>query len=455
MDDESRKFSKRGRSLLQRMEDRKLATPDAIHSMLNLVDPFPDTSFVPRGWPSNGASNSVKLTDNVEYTVGAPPGLAPGATWDLHVCNLPFGQASLAGTGGTYSMPASGVLTTVPNPRAAATFSILTYPSGAAQDVFTPPIATTTRTQWSSDTILDGEPFRITAMGAELINTSAELYRGGMGYAYRLPNDVEPVVHYTNAAVQTLKQQAMMSKPPTSQLDVTNFPNTTKLTAESGVVFINTPVDSLNKIVRPSPSTVFFNDWASTGGALNTSVYTEGLCPPSNWNVAGSFITGLAQGASITIRIRVAYELFPGWKNRTLAAMCTAPVPHSPQLEEILDRVLAEMPAGFDYRENPFGEWFDSVLGAIAELAPKVGSVVGTMFPGAGLLGSAIGSGAQAVRLMRSKAPAERVYDKPLPPLPTHRNRNKPLPPIPSSSASKSNQRNSQKPLPRVTGNHK
>jgi hypothetical protein len=50
-------------------------------------------------------------------------------------------------------------------------------------------------------------------------------------------------------------------------------------------------------------------------------------------------------------------------------------------------------------KENPFGEWFRSVLSRIADYAPKIGSALGTIIPIAPAVGQVVGSAAGGLRL--------------------------------------------------------
>jgi len=407
-DGNQRKHSKFGQRVLNALISRKLATPEAVMALENLVDPFPDGVFEASGWPDACSTNSVRIVDNQEFSIGAPPGLAAGATWDLHVCNLPVPMQSFAGTGGTYVVSSSGGATITPAVRTAGLFSIVAAPSGSLPDVFSPALGTTSITQVSSAAVLQGLPYRPTCMGAELINTSSQLTKGGMGYAYRFPSQSEPVTYYIGPAPATsfLQRSYLTASPPIIPSDITNYPNTVKCTAENGIVFMNTPTTFENKPQRVGSSNIFWNrnnGNLGNGSGVNTLQYG----PVCDWNIAGAFITGLANGASITVRIRVSYELFPTVEFPNMIALSQRPVPYSPELAEILNRILATLPAGFDYIENPFGEWFDRILDGIANIAPVVGSSLGMLYPPAALIGNAIGTGAKAIKGIKGATQAK------------------------------------------------
>ena len=79
------------------------------------------------------------------------------------------------------------------------------------------------------------------------------------------------------------------------------------------------------------------------------------------------------------------------------AALSKPGVAHSPVIEEIIASILRDMPAGFDYRENPFGEWFMKILDTVANVAPAIGTALSPIFPPAAMLGHGVGGLARAV----------------------------------------------------------
>lgn len=109
-------------------------------------------------------------------------------------------------------------------------------------------------------------------------------------------------------------------------------------------------------------------------------------------------MTGLAQGSSVVVRFRTYLEIFPQWgEGNGFIRLASRTVPYSPIIDEILTRVLAEMPAGTAYTDNPLGEWFERMLSGVAEYAPQVGDALGMIFPPAKLIGNGLGGVARGL----------------------------------------------------------
>jgi len=391
--------SRRARGVLRKLVDSKLASPEALGAVLNLADPFPDGAYSPCGFPDGFATPSVRTTYNAEYQVSAPAGLAAGQTWDLHVWNPPVLGNSQVGALDSFEINEFGFINVGPGIAGAAPglFNIYTGASGSLVS----PLAMTPVASFSPTSTVANNLARIVACGAELINTSADLYRGGMGYAYRLPCKdqaaaIDVGATYLFSAAETLQF------PPQSPAEIINYSSTYQGKARDGVVFVNTPLSFSENYPTPKvPSKLLWYDPDVTVGpnAL-TKQYNRPAC---EWNQAGGFITGLTQGATITVRMRAGFEVFPSVRDNDLFAIARATVSHSPALEEMFLAMLAEMPAGFDYAENPLGEWFDKIVNAIAEYAPVIAPVLGAINPVLGMVAGGVGKGAGALQAYRKE----------------------------------------------------
>lgn len=379
------------------LEGRADIDPRALKAILNLVNPFPDTEVVGVGWPDSRSVPSLPMVDTQEFSITAPAGLLAGQTWDAHVCSLPYAADSLGGIGGSGAIDRFGVISAPVAAQVIGPYSVLTALSGTPMNPVNPGAGVTTAASGSFYSVASGSQFRVVAQGIEVVNTSAALYRGGMAYAYRITGDHTEYSYDSRAAAATGTYTSMSSipRPPNDPNSIVNYKNTYEGMAEDGLYIVNTPVD------KPVESMAFGHhmSFVSQPGSLNSNiVWVQGCGPVTGWNVAGGFITGLAQGASLVVRFRTYIEIFPSWNDGNgFVRLANRTVPYSPIIDEIITRVLSEMPAGTAFTDNPLGEWFERLLEGVANFAPVVGDAVGMIFPPAKLIGRGIGIGAGAM----------------------------------------------------------
>jgi len=433
-------LSRKGRRYLDNLTRTHLATEDAVQSLLNLVDPFPDDNWKNVGMVGTGSAPTLPLRNIAEFTVSAPPGLAAGATWDLHLAVVPVAAPAIAGTGGSFTVSNAGAAVFTPNPFSQETFTWVAYPSGTNVNIQSPAIATTSKGVWTPPSVLSATAYRFTSMGAELQNISTALNKGGAAYAYRQGMQKEEWNRSDGAfAANKMFRCHMVTQDNVQNVsDIVQFPNTWRGSADDGVVIVNTPL-SMEETgwCRLGYTLTHWGSVLNFSGQLQ-GTYTESVGEVAPWNSSGAFMTGLVQGASILVRCSVGIEYMVNKTDATLVALCRDPVPSSPELMEIFNKILAELPAGFNYRDNPLGEWFDKILSMVADFAPRVGGLLSPIVPGAALIGSAIGTGAKAIQGIKhstqrkmNEQKSQKKNNKPPPGRPSQ----KQLPAIPHSSS--------------------
>jgi hypothetical protein len=407
----SASLSRKGRKYLDALIATKEAHPDAVQAALNLVDPFPDGAFKRVGWPDGKSVNAVPVVWNDEFSISAPNDLDPGVTWSAHISMSPFTRSRLenwddtTNSVSTYDATTGVIGVAVNYENSPATVQVFTWGddnppvSGAPMPAAYQAGVPRSYTQ---------NPHRITCFGIEAICTGAYVNRGGMGYAYRVPSDVE-TLHVQNStgtapASARLISSSFMSDRPQLPGDVVNYPNTYVGSAKDGIVAISTPANFTNRALQNLAATYYRRLKAAGNTAELFKIESGELgTAPSCWSHSGIFLTGLTQGTSYTIRTRMCIETFPSVEDEYSVSLSDMVTPHSPVLEEVLFRILRDMPAGFDYAENPFGEWFDSILGAVSKFAPMIGGALGSVIPGAQLIGQGIGAVANAASSSKAK----------------------------------------------------
>lgn len=400
--------SRRMQKSLDRLGAVQGVHEDSLASVLNLVNPFPDYAPKRVGWPDTKAGASVCIVDLYETTLKQPTGLAAGDTWDLHVSCLP------------QCFSADRQLITVspwalgpPQAQKLASLNCQTWPTGTpAHNLLA---GSNIVDQYSYGPLAQGAAFRVVAQGLELVNTSAQLYKGGSSYAYRFSTPVSLTAPYTVSSPNSPTTQAgaglmeLVAALPTDPSEIVDWPNTFIGSAQDGLYVINTPVDQVNEARGFAGRGVGYVDDPSD---LATDGVGSAYCGGHNgWNMCGAFMTGLAQGSSILVKHRVYLEIFPSTlkdsESFSLIRLTNPTVPYSPVILEVLAQVLRDMPAGCRYIDNPLGEWFQSILDKIATYAPVVGAALTPLSPLAPIIGSAVGKGAAMIRgLPKSKTKA-------------------------------------------------
>jgi len=408
-------LGRKGAAYLRSLIKNDLATPEAVQSVLNLFNPFPDDTVKPTGWPDGASAPSLPLVDTAVFSVVAPTGTT--GTWNIHVCSSPWSAPSGTATTGSSWTAIGSVSPGALSPGSSfSPIEIKTYTDAGGDTgypYYSAAASGSSLVSYDYQTILKSCPHRVVAQGIEVINTSAELYRGGMQYAYRYnPGALDLTYVQPPAGVLTgyLQSNFVLGSVPSSPTDIINYPNTFQSSAYNGCYCVNTPLAVDNDVTSFFPA----RGNVVTGGSRSAVLYNlDSFLTTSDrreWNLAGVFVTGLAPAASFTIRIRTYFELFPQPQlDADLLRLSKPPVPMSPQLMDLIASMLANLPAGCDYEENPFGEWFNTIMDTVGSLAPTIGGALSAINPALGLIGNGVGAAAKMARAANNPAPVASV----------------------------------------------
>jgi len=270
--------------------------------------------------------------------------------------------------------------------------------------------------------------FRVVAMGYEVVNTTAELYKGGSVTAYRSPNPITPgVVYTTTYDPQSIQSQYLSTPvkfgviPPTNLPDAALYPNSKTWGATEGIYQIATQNSMNNDFISPVPS---------CAGLLTPSDYTDlengvgwvtylppmtsasglaisgisSLTQPLPFDISGCIFAGLSPETSLQVTVRYYFERNPGVSDPNLLVLARPPAAFDPTALEIYSRALDELPVACRFGDNPIGEWFSDVLKAIGDYAPIIGDALGNVIPGAGAIGKILGAGARGANKLMPAA---------------------------------------------------
>ena len=292
---------------------------------------------------------------------------------------------------------------------------------------------------------------RLVAVGFELHNTTAELYRQGTITCYRKPvsysqdrwfagdfgvaapaGAVPFGTGWTFASscnpIGTAPAFEEAYMPPSSVGEAMALVGTTQWEAAKGAYSVATLCDIGKTPLQPNN----FGYFAYTAGDVNhlnhlpapsrnqdalctrsvgdvvTSAghphYQFGHAPlveylPTRMNTTGLLATGLSTQTTFTLTIKAIWEFAPSTlatSGESLVWLARPPPAYDPAFIELYQETARRLPVAVPVSENPLGEWFQKVQGAIAAAVPHVGTLAPLLnvVPG---IGPALAATARAV----------------------------------------------------------
>lgn len=417
--------------MLNTMLANRQVTPQGVDWLTLATDPFHDTEISPVGFPDADCSRSIPQMYQFTGTLSAPTVL-PTTTWDaqLSFCPVSFGfggvpNVSAPLTRGT--LTPAGLLTAGSNGfgfqggynfygMAASTNTI----NGAAVGTLSGVNGISYPAAASSG------QFRLVAAGVEVVNTTADLYRGGSVTCYRSPN-VQRQGFYIAVGPNPGLNCSYISLPPGTQAEAQLYPASRTWGAEDGCYLVATMDSSVNDyssaapgaVIAMSPfdtptlvsggnTTVFYTN--ATGGGSGANCHTV---MPFDWS--GAIFTGLTPQTTLQVTVRYYVERIPTITQPDLLVLTRNPCPYDPVALEIYSRCLSELPVGVRVSENPLGEWFNEIMDTVATWAPRIGAGLGSFIPGGAAIGTAVGAGAQALGRLNRNGDSKPSQRKPTP----------------------------------------
>lgn len=402
---------KENKEILDRMVATGNLTSDGKDWLTCALDPFHDFNHQLAGYPDASVSQTVVSCYQYQTTV-----VAPGAgDWDAHVFTLPIAQASTfhllnQSADWTYAAEAA-----VPVAAALSTLNIVTNVSGAALIPVLPASATQARTYLPAigvEEVASGNS-RVIAVGYEVHNTTAEIYKQGAVCSYRMP--CTPGLNQLSyGSAPQLPPPAggpvvgkRFPQPPATQADAMRLKTSRTWDAKDGIysTVFQSSVD--NPLTQMSNSaTLFTKDsdpgvattlWMSEVGITQMPVAVGAYTPLANktmpYDITGAFFTGLSNQTSLTIKLRVYVERAPGFSLPDLAPLASPSAGYDIKALEMYAQAINSLPAAVKVDENAAGDWWRAVGSVLKHVAgPVLTTGLNAVVPGAGILGSAVQS---------------------------------------------------------------
>jgi len=420
--------TRRAKAIINGLIANKQLTEKGSNFLTLSTDPFHDIPLEPAGFPDINTVPSI--VQNFTYTsnIAAPTYTGTGP-WEAHIFFSPFTPPSnnpALGLGliAFPFLPFSGVVSPVATagvPPILPGYNVLTGPPGTdwttnpnwvnnSQNVYLP---------WSTF----GGLYRLIAVGVEVVNTTAVLYKSGAATCYRTPSHRQHMTiqhQITSGSPNTFETCPVetIEMPPTSQALAQLYPTSRTWAAEEGYYGIGTLTDPANdylgpfpKIIcatNPSSNSILTANTSQLAWFWPTAIITIGVVPPQAglcpaqvlpFDTHGVVFTGLNSQSTLQVTTRYIVERIPSTLEPTLLVLTRPPTPYDPIALEIYSRTIAALPVGCMVKENPLGEWFTGILEAVASVAPLVGTLFGPVGTTVGtLVGTGAGAAARAIK---------------------------------------------------------
>jgi len=144
----------------------------------------------------------------------------------------------------------------------------------------------------------------------------------------------------------------------------------------------------------------------ATGAPLTVNLSVAPQVFWTEFDISGSYFTGLSLQTTLTVNWNVYVERFPTQLDIDLVLLAAPSPPYDIQALEFISECMRLLPPGVMVAENGLGDWFADVLQTGADyVAPLLANVP---HPYAQGISAALTGGAKMVGQFRSKPKAER-----------------------------------------------
>jgi len=423
--------SKRGELMLSKMGARVGISDSAQKFLITALDPFHDNPVELHGPPDGVNGNQICQLIKQTMTITCPTGITTG-TWDCHIVDWPwvaqhnvnsttclnnvfqnsttaaqqpFGNLAFQGTTGTHSI---GGLQAYSGPTGACLSPFMCYGnlSSANFQVNTLNVA---------QGYVSGK-HRVYAKAFEVHNTTASLYRGGSVLAYRSPvpntEDAQTMTFYqytgstfnSSFAAKTL----VFDGPPALSAAALLLPQSKQWGAEEGAYVVSALHDpnigvyanealaiymydttSQSTSVTPTPTPIAYGSTANaTTIPFSYVAVTPSPLPIGEFDISGTWFTGLTPQTTLTINWNVYVQRFPTNDDTDLVVLANPSCEREEAALAFYSHAVNNLPVGVPVKENGFGDWFKDVLSTASDYVAPVLSAI--PHPAAQGLGMAI-----------------------------------------------------------------
>lgn len=231
---------------------------------------------------------------------------------------------------------------------------------------------------------------RLIAIGLEVHNTTAELYKQGSVICYKISDDpmkliYTPIPDPTVVRVPVPCMGVELVEPPQTAGQAIDLPGSVQWDAVKGCYIVPTFAKESNDPtdLRVLPSVAVDS---LTGDTYANNIYVVGnLVYFTDKNVelpttmAGAYFTGLSEQSTLQINITYYLEQFPSFQS-PMHRISTKSCPEDFAAVELYTKVVREMPAGVEVNDNFLGAFVSGVsrvMQFVSKAAPTIARGIG------------------------------------------------------------------------------
>lgn len=416
-------------------------TPEGANWVRKSLDPFHDFVVKVDGMPDESTANVVVQEITQSVNISAPAGVT--SNWDCHIFTLPEmtdPSCYLGALPPTYFeyVLNRGSTGTVGYNSAAVQPATGGYPWGLLNWVTSDPGGPTTPvsgipfTAHGGANVMSFQPWmngqkRLIALGFEVHDTTADLYKQGSVVVYRMPQTISPASYLAQTDTiaipvtgQNIIDNVYQSRlPPATQAEALLLPGSAQWESREGAYCVATMQPELNSITGYTEGGRIFTrgDIAlATGTDLVLSTPVRALngskpnmdfavpCQlrPTPFHTSGAYFSGLNVQSTLTLTVRLLFESAPTPENQQLVVLAHPSPDYDPVAIEVYKSASQQLLPGCKVSMNASGDFWDTILDIIADVAPVIGQVI--PIPGGGALGQLTAKTAKTVQASRNKA---------------------------------------------------
>jgi len=411
-------------NLLEKLKNAIGMTDDGKEWVKICLDPYHDTPTFCRGYPDTTTGNSIVQCYKASSSVSCSSSITTG-TWDCAFSLDPSPQIFSVATS-SFIGSAGSILAVKDDQTSGVAWGGLQYDIYPTGTIYSPLASYGGGGLALPSTFTSGD-YRIIGYGFEVINTTAELYKGGTVTVYRQSTprtETACTLPITSGGISGSTTYGYgftsvipIPAPPSSIAAAMQLAGTLQWGAEKGVYVaatMNSTDNPVNSQFTPNPVYYYPSAVVSAGASNFAPIFARGqtgtpggpfavssggsaqavtvLQPPvidmSNFNACGAIFSGLTLQTTLTVNIRVYLERFPDVTQTDLVLLATPSPQYDPRALEFYSHAIREMPVGVPQGMNSLGSWFRGAIQTARDYVAPVLSVFGG--PGGKLAGKAM-----------------------------------------------------------------